>query len=182
MLKSYFQILKLLEPAYLNLHVATDAYEDEVDPKIAIANIKELVKVATDYGLVLCVENVRRGITSVPQVYKEIVAESGAKATIDIGHARGSDYVLETGTDPMEFIRGIEDRIVTAHVYSFEDDRAITPSLTSRKWKDSSPLSWRTVRKLGFGTPHGGRLRCHIGSSAGLAPGQIGIPEAAEAN
>ena len=39
MLKSY-QVLGQLTPAYLNLHVATDAYEDEADPKTAIRNIR----------------------------------------------------------------------------------------------------------------------------------------------
>lgn len=127
MLKSYLQVLGQLTPAYLNLHVATDAYEDEADPKTAIRNIKELVKAADDFGLTICVENVRRGVTSDPSIYREIVVESGAKATIDIGHARGSDYVLKTKTDPMEFVRGIEDRIVTAHIYAFEDDQGHHP-------------------------------------------------------
>ncbi|HHT72917.1 MAG TPA: TIM barrel protein [Firmicutes bacterium] len=183
MLKSYFQILKLLEPAYLNLHVATDAYEDEVDPKIAIANIKELVKVATDYGLVLCVENVRRGITSVPQVYKEIVAESGAKATIDIGHARGSDYVLETGTDPMEFIRGIEDRIVTAHVYSFEDDRGHHP-ITNLAEVEGFLTAFLANGVENWVLEHHTEADFAVTLEAvrGWLQGQIGIPEAAEAN
>ncbi len=126
-LKSYMKRLAPLKPAYLNMHVATDADLGEAHVPSAIANIRELNLYARELGHILCVENVRRGVTSNPRIFRDIVAESGANATIDVGHARGSAFLAAEGGDPLAFFDGIEDRLVTAHIYAIEDAKGHQP-------------------------------------------------------
>ena len=121
MAKVYVTKLAEFKPAYLNMHIATDAYEDEASKEVAIANLRKLSAFAKEHGQRLAVENVRVGITSNPDIFREIIWESGVYATIDIGHARGSDWLEKHGGgDPMDFVRGIEDQILAAHVYALE--------------------------------------------------------------
>ena len=87
----------------------------------------------------------RRGITSDPSIYREIVVESGAKATIDIGHARGSDYVLKTKTDLMEFVRGSKTASLQPTSTPLKTIKGTIPSQSRPKWKTSSLLSRPTM-------------------------------------
>lgn len=128
MAKVYLAKLAEFKPAYLNMHIATDAYEDEASKEVAIANLRKLSAFAREHGQRLAVENVRVGITSNPDIFREIIRESGVYAIVDIGHARGSDWLDKHGGDPMDFVRGIEDRIIAAHVYALEIDGGHQPA------------------------------------------------------
>lgn len=91
-----------------------------IDPSRAIDNLSILVDHGIRSGVAVALENLTTPLTNDPCSFWRIIRESGAYATIDIGHAHAvgcasfredlfSDYVLPHG-----------DRILNAHVYHTE--------------------------------------------------------------
>jgi hypothetical protein len=82
----------------------------------------------------------------------------------------------------MEFIRGIEDRIVTAHVYSFEDDRGHHP-ITNLAEVEGFLTAFLANGVENWVLEHHTEADFAVTLEAvrGWLQGQIGIPEAAEA-
>lgn len=120
-IKAYMKALAPYQPYYFNLHVATDAYEDEVSFERGVQHLFELQSFAKELGVKLAVENLRRGFCSRPDLFRRLVLETGSYVTFDFGHAKGSDWVGKEGGHPLDFVRGLEARLLAAHIYDVED-------------------------------------------------------------
>lgn len=107
--------------AYLTIHIGLNYSDDDLSFEDAKENLAELVRFAQSKNVNLCVENLRRGFTSNPFMFAELIEYSGASVTFDIGHATSS-LAAANGFGPLEFLELIAHRVVNTHVYEYEFD------------------------------------------------------------
>lgn len=116
-----------LVPSVLTVHVGSRGIpERELDWDSAGRNLTDLVNYGESAGVCVALENLKHSWTSNPAGLKELLAASGAKATVDIGHARGSAaFAAAPAEGPGSVAGWIGDvarsaTVVAAHVYSIE--------------------------------------------------------------
>lgn len=94
-----------------------------------VAALGELVRFADNLGVGLCLENLAWGWTSRPELYEKLIRKSGARATLDIGHARVSPSVQSRQYEVEDFVAPHPERFLNAHVYHLEEgDRHLPPA------------------------------------------------------
>ena len=71
--------------------------------------------------MTICLENLKQGWTSEPEILAELAEYSGAAITFDVGHARGSAPLREGRVTLEEYIRPFANRIKNMHVYELEN-------------------------------------------------------------
>jgi sugar phosphate isomerase/epimerase len=101
--------------------------QDPLDPGRAVDNLARLVEQAREWGIAVCLENLRRGPTSDPRTVVEWANASGAMITLDVGHAVSSQLVQEGGLAPLDFVRAFAPRLNEVHMYEQERDRHYPP-------------------------------------------------------
>jgi len=93
-----------------------------------VEDLAWLVRLAGRGGVSLCLENLAWGWTSRPELYEKLIRKSGAWATLDIGHARVSPWVVSEHYGVEDFVLPHPERFLNAHVYHEErDDRHVAP-------------------------------------------------------
>ncbi len=93
----------------------------ELDYQKAVDNIRRLNDYARERDISLCLENLARGWTSDPDIYREIIEKTGVSITFDIGHAKTKIYPSQNGYFfYKKFLTGFEDRVLNAHIYDYE--------------------------------------------------------------
>jgi sugar phosphate isomerase/epimerase len=94
----------------------------------AIDGLAELVRFARKREIRLCLENLAWGWTSRPQLFEKFLRRTDCWATLDIGHARVSPYVVSRHYDLEDFVVPYPDRFLNAHIYHEEvNDEHIPP-------------------------------------------------------
>lgn len=93
-----------------------------------IEGLAELVRFANGLGVRLCLENLALGWTSRPELYEKLIRKSSAWATLDIGHARVSPYVMTQHYELEDFVDPQPDRFLNAHIYHEEVDNLHLPA------------------------------------------------------
>jgi len=93
-----------------------------------IEGLAELVRFANGMGVRLCLENLASGWTSRPELYEKLIRKSGAWATLDIGHARVSPYVITQHYELEDFVGPQPDRFLNAHIYHEENGNQHLPA------------------------------------------------------
>jgi hypothetical protein len=78
-------------------------------------------------GMMVTVENLRRGLASDPETFVALLRATGAPVTFDLGHAHGSAWVLGGRGSVVDFLRSIPTRIVAAHLYLTETGDSHVP-------------------------------------------------------
>ncbi len=107
---------------HLTVHIGLNSSEHgELNLKHARDNLKELVEFGCTKGVKVCLENLKKGPTSEPEQFLNLVQMSGANVTFDIGHAISSD-AGKNGVKAHDFIQMASPHIVNAHVYEAEED------------------------------------------------------------
>lgn len=108
---------------YLTIHVGTSSYHGTRETRHrALAHLGALVSFAGDLGVRVCLENLPCGWTSSPDLLNTLIEDSGAWATLDIGHAQVSSCVA-SGTCEMDDFVGVHSgRFVGAHIYDEEHE------------------------------------------------------------
>ena len=97
-------------------HVA----EGELDFTKALKNLTILVERGAQCGVLISLENLTSHWTSDPELFHELIEQSGAGVTLDIGHAHVCSS-RSPGTNMYErYIMPHRDRIVSAHIYHTE--------------------------------------------------------------
>ncbi len=95
----------------------------------ALKYLEEVASYGHARGVTVCLENLTYGWTNNPETFLELVRESGARATIDIGHLSASPLIVDGDLPGTDFIRMLAPYIAGAHVYEIEifDTDAMTP-------------------------------------------------------
>jgi len=100
---------------------------DEIEPGAALENLSRLVERARDLGSIICLENLRRGLTSHPEILADWARKSGAMITFDVGHAVSSQRVQNGELSVLDFLDRVVDRLQEVHMYERETDRHHPP-------------------------------------------------------
>ncbi|GAB6058549.1 sugar phosphate isomerase/epimerase family protein [Desulfonatronum parangueonense] len=92
-----------------------------------VENLARLVEHGRELGIVVCLENLRRGPSSDPANVLRWAETAGAMITLDVGHALGSE-AARSGRCPGErFVDLFADRLFEVHIYGREDDQGHHP-------------------------------------------------------
>lgn len=97
-----------------------------IDGHRAVANLSVLVDYAAARGVVIALENLKHGPTAVPKNHLSWASLSGARITLDLGHALSTDATGGMGMDA--YIDAVADRLVEVHYYESETDRHNAPT------------------------------------------------------
>jgi sugar phosphate isomerase/epimerase len=118
--------LGALGARYLTVHLPLlgDAAAGQVAN--AKSRFAEVVGYGRERGITVCLENLRWGLTSDPEVFLDLADGAGAAVTLDVGHAASSDLAAR-GFTAEQFVRAAGARIRNAHVYEREDPHHIAP-------------------------------------------------------
>lgn len=91
--------------------------------QIAEENLTRLVEYAKEHSVTVCLENLRRGLSSDPANILTWVETSGAMITLDVGHAVSSEVVREGKISVPEIVDRFHERLYEVHMYAKEEDR-----------------------------------------------------------
>ena len=92
----------------------------ELDFGRAVTNLRMLVRRGSECGVCISLENLSSHWTSVPELFNDLIEESGAGVTLDIGHAHVCSSRNPDSNVYERFIIPHRDRIVSAHIYHTE--------------------------------------------------------------
>jgi sugar phosphate isomerase/epimerase len=99
----------------------------QIEPGRVVENLSKLVEHAHNLGITVCLENLRRGLTSYPETVAKWALDSGAMLTLDVGHATSNQYVQNGELSVLDFVDIMADRLVEVHMYERESDRHYAP-------------------------------------------------------
>lgn len=118
-LKMYLDFLEELEASHLVIHAGVD--DTECPEENVVDDLKKLVDIAETKSITLCVENLRFGLSSDPHRLRELAEECGSRIVFDVGHANSCHWTLDEKRSSKDFLRIIENSVVSAHVYLKEE-------------------------------------------------------------
>ncbi len=105
----------------VTLHIGLDgALRGRVDYEAAARGLRELVNAGERLGVRVCLENLRLGQTGNPGRFQELLGQSGAWATLDVGHARARELASTAPGRALDFISRCGEKLLGAHVYEIE--------------------------------------------------------------
>jgi sugar phosphate isomerase/epimerase len=102
--------------------------EDLIEPGRTVENLAKLVTRGRELGITVCLENLRRGLTSDPETVVAWAQESGSMITLDVGHAVSCQRVRSGELTVPDFIDAFADRLCEVHMYERETDRHHPPN------------------------------------------------------
>lgn len=110
----------------VTVHTGLDPNQPVHEPTF-VENLARLVQCGKRLGMVVCLENLRRGPSSDPANILRWADATGAMITLDVGHALGSE-TARSGRCPAEgFVDLFADRLFAVHIYGREDDQGHHP-------------------------------------------------------
>ena len=83
--------------------------------------------VSLDLGIIICLENLRHGLTSDPNTVLNWAQVSGSMITLDVGHAVSCERVQSGALSVVDFVEAFADRLHEVHMYERETDRHYPP-------------------------------------------------------
>lgn len=110
----------------VTIHIGLDP-EQPIDQVRAVQNLTNLVAFGKSMGIIVCLENLRRGLTSDPEIVSDWAEKSGSAITFDLGHAVSCEHVKSGRLKPEDFIRIFADKLHELHLYGSESDRHYPP-------------------------------------------------------
>lgn len=90
-------------------------------------NLSRLVEYAEKRGVTICLENLRRGPTSNPEIVVEWAQKSGSSITMDIGHAVSCERVQQGELTVPEIVKLFSPLLKEVHFYESETDTHHAP-------------------------------------------------------
>lgn len=114
------------DKAVITIHIGLNP-KDPIDPERAVDNLAALVRRGRELGITVCLENLRRGITSDPKLLAKWARDAGAMITFDAGHASGCRDVLDGELGVTDYMAPLLPLVHEAHVYEIETDRHYPP-------------------------------------------------------
>lgn len=110
----------------MTVHIGLNP-EDEIEPAAAIENLSRLTERGRDLNITVCLENLRRGLTSHPENLVDWARLADAMITFDVGHAVSSQCVQDGELSALDFLDRVSDRLGEVHMYERETDRHYPP-------------------------------------------------------
>ncbi|MBN1318044.1 MAG: sugar phosphate isomerase/epimerase [Anaerolineales bacterium] len=124
--ESIFEAIQGLGEQVMTFHIGLDS-RIPLDAERAKDNLARLADLAREKGIILSLENLRKGITSNPETVLAWSKNAGIPITLDIGHAASSVYTQENKLCVLDYVEYFGDRLIEAHVYEKETDRHYPP-------------------------------------------------------
>jgi sugar phosphate isomerase/epimerase len=119
--KALIQIISEVGGRFITVHIGLQQPSGELlSWKSAMDNLHRLVEFGEKYGVKVCLENLIYGWTSQPDRFKELIVQSGAGVTFDIGHVYCCEAVKTGKSAYSDFIDSVKDRVFNAHIYHSE--------------------------------------------------------------
>ena len=107
---------------YATMHIGLGPYsETEIDYSTAVGNLNRLVSLGEELGVDLALENLRKGHFNSPKIFQNLIKDSKAWVTLDIGHAVAREKKADRPGYALDYIRRLGPRIREAHVYEIEE-------------------------------------------------------------
>lgn len=103
----------------IHIGLGRDSSED-LSWTAVIESLSQLVNLAADRRIRICLENLPYGWTARPDLYEKLIRKTNSWATLDIGHAQASDHVASKSYDVEDFVAPHPERFLNAHVYDRE--------------------------------------------------------------
>lgn len=95
--------------------------EKELDFNTAVTNLRTLVLRGAAAGVAVSLENLTSHWTSDPGLFRELIEQSGAGVTLDLGHAHVCSLRDPESTLFEHYLMPHRDKIVSAHIYHTEE-------------------------------------------------------------
>lgn len=99
----------------------------ELDTNRVVENLTKIVQYGKKRGVTVSLENLRKGLTSNPDVLLDIAEKSGAKITLDIGHAVTCERVESGEFSVPEIVNMFNSKLIEVHYYERETDQHYAP-------------------------------------------------------
>lgn len=99
----------------------------ELDINRVIDNLTKIVQYGKDRGVLVSLENLRKGLTSNPDTLLNIAEKSGANITLDIGHAVTCERVEAGEFSVPEIVNMFSSKLIEVHYYERETDQHYAP-------------------------------------------------------
>ncbi len=125
----HFQALdamKGLGEQNITVHVGLIA-DIELNLDTIIGNLRRLVEYGSLHGITVSLENLRFGPTSNPEIVLDWTQKTGAKITMDIGHAVSCARVINKELEILQIIDMFSHDLIEVHFYESETDRHHAP-------------------------------------------------------
>ena len=136
-LSSLCRLVSKLGGKFLTIHIGLGRNTTyRLSWERTVKKLADLVSVANNQGVRLCLENLAWGWTSRPELFEKLVRKSGCAVTLDIGHARVSPSVTTGLYEIEEFVSPHRKRVVNAHIYHTEKDDNHHPPETVEHLQD----------------------------------------------
>jgi len=128
LLREYLDLAADLGAHHANVHVAAFGLgPDELCRETLARNLTALLEHGARRGVPVTVENLRRGLTADPGEFAALLRQTGAPATFDHGHARGSAWVKEGHGSAADVLAAIPTPVLATHLYLIEQDDSHFP-------------------------------------------------------
>ena len=118
--------MKGLGEQNITVHVGLTV-DIELDHDAVIGNLRRIVQYGKKHGITVSLENLRRGPTSHPETVLDWTQKTGAKITMDIGHAVSCERVVNKELSVPQIIDMFKQDLVEVHFYESETDRHHAP-------------------------------------------------------
>ncbi len=122
--KKTMERLSQFGPTHLTLHYGFESTKLETK---GVKLLKSLVDMGNEYGVAIAIENLRDGVTSHPQKLIQLLEETGASLTIDLGHLNSCSLVRSGEMKPEEILRELLPYTKEAHIYEREECGHVPP-------------------------------------------------------
>ncbi len=120
------EAIKGLGEQNITVHVGLTA-DIKLDHDLVIQNLRSIVRYGQKHGITVSLENLRFGPTSNPEIVLKWTQLTGAKITMDIGHAVSSERVAKKELSVPQIINMFCHDLVEVHFYESETDRHHAP-------------------------------------------------------
>ncbi len=93
-----------------------------------IRNLGRLVTYGRTLRITVCVENLKRGVASIPENVLCWADQSGSRITLDVGHAVSCELVSRGELSGAQIADMFDHRIEEIHLYGYETDTHLPPA------------------------------------------------------
>ncbi len=119
--------IKGLGEPFITLHSGVDR-KIELHYETLVENLSQIVTYGKSMGIKVAIENLKKGLTSDPEILLDLAQKADAAITLDLGHAITSHAVAEARRfSVIDIIDMFEERLSEIHFYEKELDRHYPP-------------------------------------------------------